>query len=67
MRVRFSGAGGTTIRGAVTGKTYAFDHVGAGELMDPRDAVMAVRDSRFRIVGIVRLSGRTPSAQPPKE
>ena len=56
MRVRYGGGRPIEIKGPVTGTKYQFSGMDRVRLVHPRDAIVIVRNSLFRIEGIVELS-----------
>lgn len=55
MRVRYLGGRLVAVKGPVTGQAYEFSGLDRVKLVDPRDAIVMVRDRTFRIEGIVEL------------
>jgi len=65
MRVRYRGGRSVLIKGPVTGIEYRFSGLERLRLVDPRDAVIIVRNPLFQVEGIVEL--RETSAQDTRE
>ena len=55
MRVRYLGGRPIEVKGPVTGQPYRFSGLDRDHLVDPRDAIVIVRDRNFRIDAIVEL------------
>lgn len=55
MRVRYNGGRPVVVKGPVTGTSYQFSGIDRLQLVDPRDAIMIVRNPVFRIEGIVEV------------
>jgi hypothetical protein len=55
MKVRYGGGRPVIVKGPVTGASYHFSGVERTQLVDPRDAVGIVRNSLFRVEGVVEL------------
>ena len=56
MKVRYSGGRPIGVTGPVTGQSYRFSGTDRVQLVDPRDAVVIVRNPLFRIMGIVEVN-----------
>jgi hypothetical protein len=56
MKVNYAGGRPVEIVGPVTGLKYLFSGLSRMQLVDPRDAVMIVRNRNFRIEGVVELA-----------
>jgi hypothetical protein len=64
MKVNYAGGRPVEIVGPVTGLKYLFSGLSRMQLVDPRDAVMIVRNRSFRIEGVVELAaGEEKSVQ----
>lgn len=61
MRVRYLGGRPIEVTGPVTGTRYRFSGVDREHLVDPRDAIVIVKDRIFQIEGIVELPKATSS------
>jgi hypothetical protein len=55
MQVRYNGGRPVVVKGPVTGTSYQFSGVDRVQLVDPRDAIIIVRNPVFRIEGIVEV------------
>jgi hypothetical protein len=55
MQVRYGGGRPVVVKGPVTGQSYHFSGIDRVQLVDPRDAVMIVRNSLFRVEGVVEI------------
>jgi len=56
MQVRYLGGRPIELKGPATGVTYRFSGLDRIQLVDPRDAVVIVRDKVFRIDGVIELT-----------
>jgi hypothetical protein len=54
LQLEYQGGRTVTVTGPVTGKSYVFSGLKRMEKVDPRDAPGILRDTRFRLKGVVR-------------
>jgi hypothetical protein len=54
LQLEYQGGRTVTVTGPVTGKSYVFSGLRRMEKVDPRDAPGILRDTRFRLKGVVR-------------
>ena len=55
LKVHYTGGRALIVKGPATGKEYRFSGSDRFQFVDPRDAVAIVRNSLFRIDGVVEL------------
>jgi hypothetical protein len=56
MKVRYGGGRPVLIKGPATGIDYRFSGVETLQLVDPRDAIVMVKNPVFRIEGVVEVA-----------
>ena len=54
LQLEYAGGPTVTVTGSVTGNAYTFSGLQRLAKVDPRDAPAILRDSRFRLKGILR-------------
>jgi hypothetical protein len=54
LQLEYQGGRTVTVTGPITGKSYVFSGLKRMEKVDPRDAPGILRDTRFRLKGVVR-------------
>lgn len=55
LRVRYRGGRPVVIKGPVTGSSYRFSGTDRFQLVDPRDAVLMVRNPLFRVENVAEM------------
>lgn len=58
MRVHYLGGRPVVIRGPVTRTEYIFSGINREQLVDPRDAVVIIRNRLFRVEGVEEIQAK---------